>query len=151
MDEIKIRLLVSLQIVAKGKRPVDNLRPIILLLVLRKILAIRENMDAFIPNTQAAYRSLCSKDHGRKSNHVLKLLSHTTRDGYVTGFWLKSSISHYGRPQLNPHARKTASHQDHDTGCKSSSESWARHRTAIHHKYRYTARDEGIPTDWTGA
>lgn len=100
MDEIKIRLLVSLQIVAKGKRPVDNLRPIILLLVLRKILAIclidrytREYGRLYTKHTgsiqsrpQYNRASLCSKDHGRKSNHVLKLLSHTTRDGYVTGF-----------------------------------------------------------------
>ena len=60
--EIKTGVLVPLQKPGKAKGPVENLRPIILLSVLRKILAIcmleriNEKIDGSIPNSQAAYR-----------------------------------------------------------------------------------------------
>ena len=60
--EIKIGYLVPLQKPGKKKGPPENLRPIILLSILRKILAIctiRRTNDRvrthIIPNTQAAY------------------------------------------------------------------------------------------------
>ena len=60
--EIKTGVLVPLQKPGKPKGPVKNLRPIILLSVLRKILAIcmleriNDKIDDNIPNIQAAYR-----------------------------------------------------------------------------------------------
>lgn len=61
--EIKQGVLVPLQKPGKKKGPADNLRPIILLSILRKILAIcvikriGDKIDAHIPPTQSAYRS----------------------------------------------------------------------------------------------
>ena len=61
-SEIKIGVLIPLPKPGKRKGPVENLRPIILLSVLRKILAIcligriGDKIDAHIPNSQAAYR-----------------------------------------------------------------------------------------------
>ena len=73
-DEIKHGLLVPLQKPGKPKGPPENLRPIILLSMLRKILAIcllkriKDKIDRHIPATQAAYRQ------GRNTTeHVLAI------------------------------------------------------------------------------
>ena len=73
-DEIKHGLLVPLQKPGKSKGPPGNLRPIILLSMLRKILAIcllnriKDKIDRHIPITQAAYRQ------GRNTTeHVLAI------------------------------------------------------------------------------
>ena len=61
-SELKHGILVPLQKPNKKKGPVENLRPIILLSILRKILAIcmlrriNDKIDGHIPITQAAYR-----------------------------------------------------------------------------------------------
>lgn len=61
-SEIKTGVLIPLPKPGKAKGPVENLRPITLLSVLRKILAISlidrigEKIDACIPLSQAAYR-----------------------------------------------------------------------------------------------
>ena len=61
--EIKTGVLIPLQKPGKKKGPVANLRPVILLSLLRKILAIclirriGSRIDAVIPPSQAAYRS----------------------------------------------------------------------------------------------
>lgn len=61
--EIKTGILVPLQKPGKKKGPPANLRPVILLSLLRKILAIclirriGERVDSHIPHTQAAYRA----------------------------------------------------------------------------------------------
>ena len=60
--EINHGILIPLQKPGKARGPISNLRPIILLSVLRKILAvcimnrIGERLDRETPITQAAYR-----------------------------------------------------------------------------------------------
>lgn len=60
--EVKQGIIVHLQKPGKKKVPAGNLRPIILLSILQKILAIclirfiGEKIDAHIPSSQAAYK-----------------------------------------------------------------------------------------------
>ncbi len=56
------RILIPIQKPGNSKGPVGNLRPVILLTILRKIIAIsmlnriEEKLDKYIPVSQAIYR-----------------------------------------------------------------------------------------------
>ena len=100
--EIKTGILVPLQKPGKKKGPTSNLRPVILLSLLRKILAIclirriGSKIDAEIPLTQAAYRS------GRGTTEQLltiKLLAEkaATTPNYVTNVLLMDMSKAFDR------------------------------------------------------
>ena len=100
--EIKTGILVPLQKPGKKKGPTSNLRPVIILSLLRKILAIclirriGRKIDAEIPLTQAAYRS------GRGTTEQLltiKLLAEkaATTPNYVTNVLLMDMSKAFDR------------------------------------------------------
>ena len=107
-EEIHKGILVPFQKPGKPKGPCENLRPIILLSVIRKILSIcmirrtTEKLETIIPLSQAAYRS------GRSTTeHVfaLKMLIEKAMNSqdyniFVTLFDMSKAFDTIRRPQL---------------------------------------------------